>query len=155
MPKLSAGLLLFQRRPDGSSVFLVHPGGPFWRAKDIGAWSIPKGEVTAGEDILVAAKREFTEETGITADGEFTSLGEVKQRGGKIVTAWAVEQDCLPSIQSNTFTMEWPPKSGRMQEFPEVDRAEWFPLEEARRRILPGQVPFLDRLLAHLLSAKT
>ena len=154
MPKLSAGLLLFQRRLDESSVFLVHPGGPFWHKKDIGAWSIPKGEVSAGEDFLVAAKREFTEETGFTADGEFIPLGEVKQGGGKIVTAWAVEQDCLPNIQSNTFTMEWPPKSGRMQEFPEVDRAEWFPLEEARRRILPGQVPFLDRLLALVLSGR-
>ena len=145
----SAGLLLFRYHKRALNVFLVHPGGPFWQKKEFAAWSIPKGEVSAGEDFLVAARREFAEETGFTAEGRFIPLDEIKQPGGKIVTAWALEQDCSPLIRSNTFSIEWPPKSGRMEEFPEVDRAEWFTLDEARRRILPGQVPFLDRLLGH------
>ena len=146
MPKLSAGLLLFRRREKELNVFLVHPGGPFWQKKDLGSWTIPKGEVIPGEDLLSAAQREFQEETGIVPTGNFQSLGEIRQPGGKIVTAWAVEQDCSPVIRSNTFSLEWPPKSGRIQEFPEVDRAEWFSLQEAASRIHPAQAPFLTRL---------
>ena len=148
MPKRSAGLLMY-RRNDLLEVLLAHPGGPFWAKKDMGAWSIPKGEFYSGEDPLLAAKREFEEETGITPEGEFIALGELKQAGGKIVTAWAVEGDCDPStLKSNTFSMEWPPRSGRMAEFPEVDRWEWFSVEEAEERILAGQRVFLERLLS-------
>ena len=146
----SAGLLMFRRRTPELEVFLVHPGGPFWRRKDMGAWSVPKGEVLPGEEPLAAARREFEEETGIVPQGPFVSLGEARQSGGKIVTAWAFERDCLPAIRSNTFSMEWPPKSGRVQEFPEVDRGEWFSLSEARGRLLSGQVVFLDRLVSQL-----
>ena len=136
------------RRRDGSvEVLLAHPGGPFWAKKDFGAWSIPKGEFDSDEDPLEAAKREFEEESGIAGSGNFVALGEVKQAGGKVVTAWAVEDDCDASLlKSNTFSMEWPPRSGRMEEFPEVDRWGWFALEEARERILVGQRAFLDRL---------
>jgi len=149
--KLSAGLLLFRKVNAQVEVFLVHPGGPFWARKDAGAWSIPKGEYSASEDPLEAAKREFKEETGVEAAGDFLALGESKQPGGKLVTAWAVESDLDPgAIQSNTFSLEWPPKSGKLQEFPEVDRAAWFPLLEARTKILKGQVPFLDRLIEKL-----
>ncbi len=130
MEKRSAGLLMFRRRKDQLQVFLVHPGGPFWKNKDAGAWSIPKGEYGEKEDPLDAAKREFEEETGIKPAGEFILLDQMKQPGGKIVSAWAVEGDCSSkAIRSNTFSMEWPPKSGRQQEFPEVDRADWFSLE--------------------------
>jgi predicted NUDIX family NTP pyrophosphohydrolase len=147
MPKRSAGLLMFRRRNSGVQVFLVHPGGPFWHNKDASAWSIPKGEYVEGEDPLAAAKREFGEETGLNAAGEFVSLGDVKQPGGKVVTAWAFEGDCSPeNIRSNTFSIEWPPKSGHTREFPEVDRADWFSLDDARLRILKGQLPLLDRL---------
>jgi predicted NUDIX family NTP pyrophosphohydrolase len=142
---------MFRRRSGDVEVFLVHPGGPFWRRKDIGAWSIPKGEVSGGEDFSAAARREFQEETGLVPEGPYISLGEVKQPGGKLVTAWAFERDCSPIIQSNSFSMEWPPRSGRMQTFPEVDRAEWFPLNEARVRINPSQSAFLDRLMAWFL----
>ena len=149
MAKRSAGLLLFKRRDGKVQVFLVHPGGPFWRKKDAGAWSIPKGEYEEGEDPLAAAKREFEEETGIKPQGKFIALGEIKQPGGKVVSAWAFEGDCSPKeIQSNTFSMEWPPKSGHKREFPEVDRADWFALDDARRRIVKGQIGFLDRLMA-------
>ncbi len=149
MPKLSAGILMFRKRDPRLEVFLVHPGGPFWRRKDTGAWSIPKGEYSEGEDALAAAKREFYEETGCAVQGDFMPLGEILQPGRKLVTAWAVKGDCSPTeIRSNTFTMEWPPKSGRQQEFPEVDRADWFALDEARNRILKGQVGFIDRLVA-------
>jgi predicted NUDIX family NTP pyrophosphohydrolase len=149
--KLSAGLLLFREVNAQVEVFLVHPGGPFWARKDEGAWSIPKGEYSANEDPMEAAKREFKEETGVEAAGDFLALGESKQPGGKLVTAWAVESDLDPgAIQSNTFSLEWPPKSGKVQEFPEVDRAGWFPLPEARTKILKGQVPFLDRLIEKL-----
>jgi predicted NUDIX family NTP pyrophosphohydrolase len=149
--KLSAGLLLFRKVNGQLEVLLVHPGGPFWARKDAGAWSLPKGEYSANEDPLEAAKREFKEETGIEAEGDFLALGELKQPGGKLVRAWALENDLDPSaIQSNTFSMEWPPKSGKLQKFPEVDRAEWFPLLEARTKILKGQVPFLDRLMEKL-----
>jgi len=148
MPRISAGLLLFRQHGRQLEVFLVHPGGPLWRNKDLGAWSIPKGECVSGEDPLVAARRELREETGLDADGPFTALRPVRQAGGKIVQAWAAQADLDPSrLVSNTFTMEWPPRSGREQEFPEVDRAAWFPLDEARVRILSGQVPLLDELV--------
>jgi predicted NUDIX family NTP pyrophosphohydrolase len=149
---VSAGLLLYRRRPD-VQVFLVHPGGPFWAKKDVGAWSLPKGEFTPDEAPLDAARREFEEETGFSIDGEFRALTPVKQPGGKTVHAWMIEGDCdAENVRSNHFTMEWPPKSGKMQSFPEVDRASWFALAEARTRILPGQVPLLDQLAAILRS---
>lgn len=147
MPKTSAGLLLFRRRPTGTEVLLLHPGGPFWAKKDEGAWSIPKGEVEPDEDLLAAAQREFKEETGSMPSGPFIELALVKLKGGKIVHAWAVEGDCDPAaIKSNTFTMEWPPRSGRMAEFPEIDRAGWFGLVEAKKRINEGQVPLIEEL---------
>jgi len=142
---------MFRRRNDGIQVFLVHPGGPFWKKKDEGVWSIPKGEYTKDEEPLDAAKREFEEETGFKPAGEFIELGSIKQPSGKVITVWAFEGDCSPEeIRSNTFTMEWPPKSGRQQEFPEVDRADWFTLGAARHRILKGQTEVLDRLVARL-----
>ena len=147
MPKTSAGLLLYRRRGEGLEVFLVHPGGPFWATKDLGAWSLPKGELSEGEDPLAAAVREFTEETGFPIDGEFRALTPLRQPSGKTILAWAVEGDCDPAqLRSNMFSMEWPPKSGKTQEFPEVDRASWFPIDEARKRIIAGQAPFLDEL---------
>ena len=149
MPKTSAGLLLYRRAPTGPEVLLVHPGGPFWEGKDLGAWSIPKGEIGPDEDPLPAARREFREETGFEPSGPALPLGQLRQPGGKLVHAWVLEGDADPSkLSSNTFSMEWPRGSGRLQAFPEVDRAEWFDLAEARRRILPGQAPFLDRLEA-------
>ena len=145
--KQSAGLLLYRRPAGRLQVLLVHPGGPFWQKKDLGAWSIPKGEFAAGEDALAAARREFNEETGLEVTGPFTPLTPVKQPGGKIVHAWAVEGDVDPrDLRSNIFSLKWPPRSGRWQEFPEVDRAAWFDLEEAKRRINRGQVPLLDEL---------
>jgi len=151
MKPVSAGLLMFRRSRIAVEVFLVHPGGPFWHKKDLGAWSIPKGECTTGEDTLAAAKREFEEETGIKPVGEFLPLDDLKQPSGKVITAWAFEGNCAPAeIRSNVFSIEWPPKSGRTQEFPEVDRAAWFSIEEARTRILKGQVGFLDRLTERL-----
>ena len=130
------------------AVLLVHPGGPFWAGKDLGAWSIPKGEYGPGEDPLAVAQREFAEETGVRPQGEFQPLGDVVQAGGKRVSAWAVEGDLDPAaLVSNTFELEWPPRSGRKRSFPEVDRAEWFAPDEARRRILAGQRPFVDRLV--------
>ena len=146
--KTTAGLLLYRRRGE-LEVFLVHPGGPFWVKKDLGAWSLPKGELDEGEDPLQGAKREFTEETGFPIDGEFRALDPVKQSRGKVVQAWAVEADCDPAhMRSNLFSMEWPPKSGKMQEFPEVDRAGWFTIAEARNRILAAQVGFIDQLVS-------
>jgi predicted NUDIX family NTP pyrophosphohydrolase len=151
LPKWSAGILMFRTHDARLQVFLVHPGGPFWRNKDAGTWSIPKGEYTEGEAPLDAAKREFREETGFEIQGEFLSLGQIKQPSSKVITAFAVEGDCSPArIRSNTFSIEWPAKSGRQQEFPEVDRAEWFSLEEARERIVKGQAGFLDRLVAKI-----
>ena len=139
------------RRRAGIEVLLVHPGGPFWSKKDLGAWSIPKGEVEAGEDPLAVARRELTEETGFTVEGNLADLAAIQQAGGKLVHAWAAEGDFdVTRLRSNTFTMEWPPQSGRIQEFPEVDRGAWFPIAEARRRILAGQIAFLDRLSALL-----
>ncbi|MGE5237873.1 MAG: NUDIX domain-containing protein [Chloroflexota bacterium] len=147
MAKESAGLLMYRRKEGQLQVFLVHPGGPFWMKKDQGAWSIPKGLFEPGEDAYAAAKREFQEETGIRASGVLVALAPVRTPSGKIVHAWALEGDCDPdSIRSNTFTIEWPPRSGKMREFPEVDRAAWFDISEARRRIHRGQVALLDEL---------
>jgi len=148
--KKSAGLLIYRRR--GSlEVFLVHPGGPFWAKRDLGAWSIPKGELEGDEDPLQAARRELSEETGFTIDGEFRALAPVRQPGGKLVLAWMIEGDFDPArIRSGTFSMEWPPKSGQTREFPEIDRAAWFGIPEARERILSGQVGLLDQLAAAL-----
>ena len=140
---------MYRRSRGVLEVLLVHPGGPFWTKKDAGAWSIPKGEYEAGEEALVAAAREFQEETGLVAGGPYTPLTPIKQQGGKIVQAWAFEGDCdAEALTSTTFSLEWPRGSGRRQEFPEVDRAEWFTLEEARRKILPAQAAFLDELAA-------
>ncbi len=145
--KNSAGILLHRLRGSGIEVFLVHPGGPFWATKDAGAWSIPKGEFEAGEDPLEAAKREFKEETGFAVAGNFIELTPVKQPGGKVVYAWAVMGDCeADSIKSNTFSLEWPPRSGKRKEFPEVDRAGWFTPEVAREKILKGQLVLLEEL---------
>jgi len=152
MGKTSAGLLMYRRRKEALEVFLVHHGGPFWSKKDLGAWSIPKGEYRSDEDPLAAAKREFTEETGLQSGKEFIELTPIKQAGGKVVRAWAFEGDADPTaITSNSFSLEWPPRSGRQQTFPEVDRAAWFSIEEATQRILKGQVPLfgeLQRLLS-------
>jgi predicted NUDIX family NTP pyrophosphohydrolase len=151
MPKHSAGLLMYRWRSGHIEVFLVHPGGPIWAKKDLGAWSIPKGEYIENEQPLEVAKREFKEETGFTAQGHFADLGAVKQSGGKVVYAWTVEGDCDPDkLTSNTFQMEWPPRSGRRIEIPEVDRGEWFSINIAREQILKSQAPFLDRLLHKL-----
>ena len=139
---------MFRRREGAIEVFLVHPGGPFWERKDLGAWSIPKGEYEEGEDPVAAARREFEEETGIRPEGDFIPLGNVSQPGGKVVAAWAFEGDCDPaSITSNLFSVEWPPRSGKTEEYPEVDRAAWFSLTEARAKILKGQTGLLDELL--------
>jgi predicted NUDIX family NTP pyrophosphohydrolase len=147
MPKVSAGLLLYRVRGDQVEVFLVHPGGPLWAKKDLAAWSIPKGEASEGEDVLAAAQREFTEETGLTVTGKFLPLGELRATSSKLLHVWALEADVdAETIASNTFKMEWPPKSGRLAEFPEVDRAAWFPLEVAADKIHRGQVEFLHRL---------
>jgi predicted NUDIX family NTP pyrophosphohydrolase len=144
----SAAILLHRRGRPGREVWIAHMGGPFWARKDEGAWGIPKGEYSPGEDPLAAARREFAEETGAAPPaGEAVALGAFRQGSGKIVQAWAVEGEFDPaSLKSNTFTMEWPPRSGTMREFPEVDRAGWFGLDEARTRILPAQAPLLDRL---------
>lgn len=147
MPKISAGILLYRRKNGLLQVFLAHPGGPFFAKKDEGAWSIPKGELDEGEDPLAAARREFEEETGCRPEGSFIPLSPVTQKGGKTVLAWAVEGECDPAtIRSNTFTLEWPPKSGQMREFPEVDRAGWFTVEEAKRKINPAQAALLEEL---------
>jgi predicted NUDIX family NTP pyrophosphohydrolase len=143
----SAGLLMYRRRGAEVEVLLAHPGGPFWAARDAASWTLPKGAVDEGEDPLAAAQREFNEETGFSARPPFRLLGELKQKSGKRITAWAFEGDGDPrDLQSNLFEMEWPPRSGRMQFFPEVDRVEWFTLAQARRKLLPGQAPFLDAL---------
>jgi len=151
VPKESAGLLVFRRTPGGLEVLLAHPGGPFWAKKDEGAWSIPKGELAAGEDPLAAALREFEEETGVIIAGTPLALQPVRQPSGKIIRAWALEGDLDPAtVKSNTFSLEWPPRSGRQQEFPEIDRVAWLPVEEARRKIVPGQVPLLEQLALQL-----
>jgi len=147
MVKQSAGLLMYRIRGGRPEVFLVHPGGPLWAKKDFGAWSIPKGEYKENEDAFAAAKREFFEETGFEARGEFRELGVLRQPSGKRITAWAFEGDADASaFRSNTFRMEWPPRSGRRIEFPEVDRGEWFPIETAREKIRKGQLGFIDEL---------
>jgi predicted NUDIX family NTP pyrophosphohydrolase len=147
MPKKSAALLLYRHVAGQLEVLLVHPGGPFWAKKDDGAWSIPKGEFDEGEDPLAAARREFKEETGMSVHDEAISLGTIRQSSAKIIFAWAVQGAFDPSqLKSNLFSMEWPPKSGRKQEFPEVDRAVWFTVPQARQKILKGQTEFLDRL---------
>ena len=147
MAKISAGLLLYRYRQGAPDVFLVHPGGPYWAKKDAGAWSIPKGEASTGEDLLTAAQREFQEETGLSVAGEFRALDPVRQPSGKLVHAWALEADCdAAAIRSNSFEMEWPPRSGRNQAFPEVDRAAWYDLATARGKITKGQVGLLDQL---------
>jgi predicted NUDIX family NTP pyrophosphohydrolase len=150
----SAGILVYRRGAAGLEIFLVHPGGPFWAKKDLAAWSIPKGEFGDDEDPLAAALREFAEETGQMIKGEFLTLTPVKQPSRKLVHAFAIEGDVDPEkIVSNEFELEWPPRSGRMQRFPEVDRAAWFPLEEARRRLHRGLVPLVDELALALSAA--
>jgi len=147
MPRLSAGLLMYRIKDGAAQVLLAHPGGPYFVNKDDGAWSIPKGEPGPDEDLFLTAQREFEEETGVKAAGPFLPLQPVKQKGGKIVHAWACEGDCDPaSIRSNMFTIEWPPKSGRQKQFPEIDRAEFFDLETARRKVKSGQVGLIDEL---------
>ncbi|HEX6772493.1 MAG TPA: NUDIX domain-containing protein [Acidobacteriaceae bacterium] len=147
MPKQSAGLLMYRRSSGRPEVFLVHPGGPFWAKKDLGAWTIPKGEYQAGEDPLAAAQREFQEETSFTPAGAFLLLGTVRQASGKTVIAWAFEGDCDPAqLVSNTCMIEWPPRSARHLEIPEVDRGAWFPLDEARIRIRKEQIAYLSML---------
>lgn len=147
----SAGILLYRHRPDGPEVFLVHPGGPFWAKKDDGAWSIPKGVHEPDEDAETAARREFEEETGATIVAPLIPLGAFRQPGGKIIAVFAAEGDFDPAaLKSNVFTMEWPPRSGRTAEFPEVDRAGWFNADAAARKILKGQQPILEALYARL-----
>jgi len=153
MPKRSAGLLLYRVADDGVSVLLAHPGGPFWARKDLGAWTIPKGEYPATEEPLAAARREFEEETGARPAGNFRPLGELTQPGRKLVSAWAVASDFDPAaLVSNTFELEWPPRSNRKARFPEIDRVQWFSLDDARQKILPGQRAFIDRLEQLLAS---
>ena len=150
-PRLSAGVLLYRRAPEGLLVFLAHPGGPFWARKDAGAWSIPKGEPNPHEELFTAARREFHEEIGFAPEGEFLALTPLKQKSGKTIHIWAVAGEIdAAHIVSNEFEMEWPPRSGRLQRFPEIDRAAWFALTEARERLQPGQVPFLDELAEKL-----
>ena len=142
---------MYRRRPGGIEVLLAHPGGPFWSRKDNGAWMIPKGEIGPGEDPLEAAKREFQEEMGSPATGDFVPLLPIKQKSGKVVQAWAVEGEFDPGgLRSNTFQAEWPPRSGNMKEYPEVDRADWFPLPAALVKILPAQEPLVRELIAML-----
>jgi len=142
--KRSAGIVLYRKRLGILEIFLVHPGGPYWARKDNGAWSIPKGEYEQGEEALQAAQREFLEETGVAVNGPFLALAPVRQPSGKMITAWAAEGDLDPTqLRSNTFSLEWPPKSGVMQSFPEVDRGAWFSLADARSKLSPGQRPLL------------
>jgi predicted NUDIX family NTP pyrophosphohydrolase len=151
----SAGLLLFRQRDKKVQVLLAHPGGPFWSRKDQGVWTIPKGLIGPSESLLSAAQREFAEETGYRPGGEAIPLGSAKQPGGKVVHVWAIEEDWDPAdLQSNTFEMEWPPGTGRLQSFPEIDRASWFGIAEARLKILKGQAAFLDHLLETLGRAE-
>jgi predicted NUDIX family NTP pyrophosphohydrolase len=151
----SAGILVYRMRPAGPEVFLVHPGGPFWKNKDTGAWSIPKGEYSDNEDPLEAARREFAEETGQLIDGDFKPLTPRKQKSAKLISAWAVEGEVdADSLKSNLFALEWPPHSGRMQQFPEVDRGGWFEVDEAMKKIVPGQIGFISEL-AEILGGDT
>jgi predicted NUDIX family NTP pyrophosphohydrolase len=147
MPKVSAGLLMYRVQDGELEFLLVHPGGPFWQDRDAGAWTIPKGEIQEGENQIAAAQREFGEETGFKAQGDFIELRPIQQRSGKIVHAWAFTGDCDPAcVKSNSFEMEWPPKSGHFQTCPEVDRACFFRMDEARKKINPAQVPLLEEL---------
>ncbi len=153
--KLSAGILLYRQRDAGIEVLIVHPGGPFWAKKDDGAWSIPKGEYVEGENPLSAAKREFAEETGTELSGTFIELPPAKQPSGKVILAWAVEGDLdVASIRSSDFSVEWPPKSGRMQTFPEVDRGLWCDIALARQKLFPGQRVLLDELEQRVRSKR-
>lgn len=153
--KRSAGLLMYRRRDGMVEVLLLHAGGPFWAGKDDGAWSLPKGLVEPGEDELLAAIREFQEETGFPVEGEFIALPELKQPSGKVIVVWAFEGDCDPAfMKSNLFSLEWPPRSGRAAEFPEADRADWFDPASAKTKIIKGQRGFIEEL-EHLLSIKT
>jgi predicted NUDIX family NTP pyrophosphohydrolase len=148
MPKLSAGVLIFRLINIYPEILLVHPGGPFWAKKDLGVWSIPKGELTESETPEAAARRELQEETGIIAAGKLIELKPVKQKNNKIVLAWALEQDFDPSdLISNPFELEWPPGTGRIRQFPEVDKAAWFNLDKAKEKILAGQIPFIEELV--------
>jgi len=154
MPRESAGLLMYRWRQGELEFLLVHPGGPFWKRKDVGAWTVPKGEIRPGEKPLTAGLREFEEELGIMPEGPFTPLSPVKQKAGKVVHAWAVEGDFDPAkFNSNTFEMEWPPRSGRMQQFPEVDQANYFPFMLASQKINPAQAPLLLELQKKLTSS--
>jgi len=149
--RASAGLLLYRSAAGALEVMLVHPGGPYWARKDVGAWSIPKGEIEPGEEPLAAARREFEEETGARVDGEFLPLEAVRLRSGKLIHAWAVQADFDPAgLRSNLFSMEWPPRSGEQREFPEADQAGWFGIDEARVKIHPGQAPLLEQLIERL-----
>src|SRR5678816_644343 len=149
----SAGILLFRQTSTGAEYFLVHPGGPFWKNKDIGAWSVPKGEFAEGEEPLKAAQREFEEETGIAVKGKFIELKPVKQKSGKIVYTWACEGDIDHTIiRSNTFPFEWPPKSGKFIEIPEVDKADWFTIDAAKQKILPSLSSLLDDLVENIIN---
>jgi predicted NUDIX family NTP pyrophosphohydrolase len=151
MAKQSAGLLMYRRTPTGPAVFLAHPGGPYFAKKDDGVWTIPKGEPAPGEALLDCARREFEEETGMRPEGELVALGEIRQAGGKVVHAWAFEGEWGDrELRCNTFELEWPPRSGRRQAFPEIDRACFFAIDEARRKINPAQIALIDRLLAQL-----
>src|SRR5262249_25231542 len=151
MPQRSAGILMYRRKRGAIEVLLVHPGGPFWQKKDEGAWTIPKGLYESGEDALAAAQREFAEETGCAPTGDFISLGEFRQSKAKTVSVWAIEGEFdVSTLRSNHFALEWPPRSGRQQEFPEVDRAGWFSFAAARKKILHGQAPILDALFARI-----
>ncbi len=146
--KQSAGLLMYRKHGQSIQILLVHPGGPFWAGKDLGAWSIPKGEFNEDEDRLKAARREFEEETGFLPSGQFVRLGAIRQPSGKVIHAWAFEGDLdAKKVKSNTFFLEWPPQSGKQKEFPEIDRADWFTVDAAREKIAKGQVEFLDELL--------
>ncbi|WP_142603830.1 NUDIX domain-containing protein [Solitalea koreensis] len=151
MPQKSAGILLYRFNKSSYEVLLVHPGGPFWSKKDLGAWSIPKGEFSEHEEPLSAARREFTEEIGMPVTGEFIQLTSVKQKGGKVIYAWALQGSInTEHIKCNTFEIEWPPKSGKKQEFPEIDKAEWFSFSEAKQKINPSQAAFIDELINRL-----
>lgn len=152
--KRSAGLLMYRHANGALEVLLAHPGGPFWKNRDEGAWSIPKGEYGDDEEPLAAAQREFTEETGYAITPPFIALGELKQKGGKLIAAWAFEGDADPArLVSNTFEIEWPPKSGKRQSFPEIDRAAWFGVEQAQAKINPGQAGFIEELRRRLAGA--
>lgn len=156
MPRISAGIVLFRLENRALQVFLVHPGGPFWAKKDLGAWSIPKGLPDQEENLLAAAQREFREETGCTVSGDFLQLTPVQQKSGKVIHAWAVEGDCNPGdVKSNTFALEWPPRSGKQEEFPEVDRAAWFDMKVAQEKIIPGQRVLLEELQQIVRKKKT